>query len=97
MSILLAGGTGVIGQALLDQASHAHNIITVGRRATERAAQEVVADFSNLPRYRLPRRRSACSAPQLVRRALGRLLRVDYGAVMSCRARQPKQRVLAIS
>ena len=29
MGILLAGGTGVIGQALLDQAGHAHNIITV--------------------------------------------------------------------
>ena len=49
MSILLAGGTGVIGQALLDHAGDAHNIITVGRRPTERAVQEVVADFTNLP------------------------------------------------
>ena len=50
MNILLAGGTGVIGQALLDQcAGSAHEIITVGRRPTGRVAQEIVADFANLP------------------------------------------------
>ena len=49
MSIVLAGGTGVIGQALLDHAGNTHDIITVGRRPTERAAHEIVADFTNLP------------------------------------------------
>ena len=84
MSILLAGGTGVIGQALLDQASHAHNIITVGRRATERAAQEVVADFSNLP-HLPPAETAICVLGTTIGKAGSReaFHAIDYGAVMS--------------
>ena len=84
MDILLAGGTGVIGQALLDQAGHAHNIITVGRRATERAAQEVVADFSNLP-HLPPADTAICVLGTTIGKAGSReaFHAIDYGAVMS--------------
>ena len=84
MSILLAGGTGVIGQALLDQASHAHKIITVGRRATERAAQEVVADFSNLP-HLPPAETAICVLGTTIGKAGSReaFHAIDYGAVLS--------------
>ena len=84
MGILLAGGTGVIGQALLDQIGHAHNIITVGRRATERAAQEVVADFSNLP-HLPPAEKAICVLGTTIGKAGSReaFHAIDYGAVMS--------------
>ena len=84
MSILLAGGTGVIGQALLDQAGHAHNIITVGRRPTERGAQEVVADFSNLP-HLPPADTAICVLGTTIGKAGSReaFHAIDYGAVMS--------------
>ena len=84
MGILLAGGTGVIGQALLDQAGHAHNIITVGRRPTERAAQEVVADFSNLP-HLPPADMAICVLGTTIGKAGSRdaFHAIDYGAVMS--------------
>ena len=84
MSILLAGGTGVIGQALLDQASHAHNIITVGRRATERAAQEVIANFSNLP-HLPPAETAICVLGTTIGKTGSReaFHAIDYGAVMS--------------
>ena len=84
MSILLAGGTGVIGQALLDQAGDAHNIITVGRRPTERAAQEVVADFTNLPPLP-PAETAICVLGTTIGKAGSReaFHAIDYGAVMS--------------
>ena len=85
MNILLAGGTGVIGQALLDQcAGSAHEIITVGRRPTGRVTQDIVADFSNLPP--LP---SAETAICLLGTTIGKagsqkaFRAVDHGAVMS--------------
>ena len=84
MGILLAGGTGVVGQALLDQAGHAHNIITVGRRPTERGAQEVVADFSNLP-HLPPAETAICVLGTTIGKAGSReaFHAIDYGAVMS--------------
>lgn len=84
MGILLAGGTGVIGQALLDQTGHAHKIITVGRRATERAAQEVVADFSHLP-HLPPAEKAICVLGTTIGKAGSReaFHAIDYGAVMS--------------
>lgn len=84
MSILLAGGTGVIGQALLDQGSNAHNIITVGRRPTGSAAREIVADFTNLPP--LPPAETAISVlGTTIGKAGSReaFHAIDYGAVMS--------------
>ena len=96
MSILLAGGTGVIGQALLDQAGNAPDIITVGRRATERAAHEIVAEFSICP---LPPAETAiCVLGTTIGKAGSReaFHAVDYGAVMSF-AQAAKQRVLTIS
>ena len=84
MSILLAGGTGVIGQALLDHAGDAHNIITVGRRPTERAAQEVVADFTNLPPLP-PAETAICVLGTTIGKAGSReaFHAIDYGAVIS--------------
>ena len=84
MSILLAGGTGVIGQALLDHAGDAHNIITVGRRPTERAAQEVVADFANLPPLP-PAETAICVLGTTIGKAGSReaFHAIDYGAVIS--------------
>ena len=84
MSILLAGGTGVIGQALLDHAGDAHNIITVGRRPTERAAQEVVADFTNLPPLP-PAEAAICVLGTTIGKAGSReaFHAIDYGAVIS--------------
>lgn len=84
MSILLAGGTGVIGQALLDQAGDAHNIITVGRRPTERAAQDVIADFCNLPNLP-PAEAAICVLGTTIGKAGSReaFHAIDYGAVMS--------------
>jgi len=47
-AVLLAGATGLVGQAVLD---HYHerrlSITTVGRRATERVSQEVISDFAS--------------------------------------------------
>ncbi len=84
MSILLAGGTGVIGQALLDQAGNAHNIITVGRRPTKRATQEIVADFTNLPPLP-PAETAICALGTTIGKAGSQeaFHAVDYGAVVS--------------
>ena len=84
MSILLAGGTGVIGQALLDHAGNAHDIITVGRRSTERAAHEIVTDFTNPPALP-PAKTAICVLGTTIGKAGSReaFYAVDYGAVMS--------------
>ena len=84
MSILLAGGTGVIGQALLDQTGNAPDIITVGRRPTERAAHEIVAEFSNLPPLP-PAEAAICTLGTTIGKAGSQeaFYAVDYGAVMS--------------
>ena len=84
MSIVLAGGTGVIGQALLDHAGNTHDIITVGRRPTERAAHEIVADFTNLPALP-PAETAICVLGTTIGKAGSRkaFYAVDYGAVMS--------------
>lgn len=45
--ILLAGATGLVGQAVLDQHHSDHTeISTVGRRATKRVSQEIITDFA---------------------------------------------------
>ena len=84
MSILLAGGTGVIGQALLDQTGNAPDIITVGRRPTERAAHEIVTDFTNLPPLP-PAEAAICTLGTTIGKAGSQeaFHAVDYGAVMS--------------
>ena len=84
MIILLAGGTGVIGQALLDETGNAPDIITVGRRPTERAAHEIVAEFSNLPPLP-PAEAAICTLGTTIGKAGSQeaFYAVDYGAVMS--------------
>ena len=97
MSIVLAGGTGVIGQALLDHAGNAHDIITVGRRPTERAAHEIVADFTNLPALP-PAETAICVLGTTIgKAALGRLFTRSTTARSCPSRRQPEQRVLASS
>lgn len=85
MSILLAGGTGVIGQALLDHcADSAPKIIAVGRRPTGRVTHDIVADFTDLPT--LPAAATAiCALGTTIGKAGSqRAFRaVDHGAVMS--------------
>ena len=50
MKLLLAGGTGLIGQAFLAlvQSTNLH-ITAVGRRPTGMATEDIVADFADLP------------------------------------------------
>ena len=51
MRLLLAGGTGLIGGALLRFGlSEGHEITTVGRRPTGMASSEIVSSFDDLPR-----------------------------------------------
>jgi len=51
MRLLLAGGTGLIGGALLRLGlSEGHEITTVGRRPTGMASSEIVSSFDDLPR-----------------------------------------------
>ena len=50
MKLLLAGGTGLIGQAFLARARSTNLQITaVGRRPTGMATEDIVADFADLP------------------------------------------------
>ena len=66
------------------QAGNAHDIITVGRRPTERAAHEIVADFTNLPTLP-PAETAICVLGTTIGKAGSRkaFYAVDYGAVMS--------------
>ena len=51
MKLLLAGGTGLIGGALLRLGlSEGHEITTVGRRPTGMASSEIISSFDHLPR-----------------------------------------------
>ena len=50
MTILLAGATGLVGAAVIEAARDTNlTVVTVGRRRTGRVANEIVADFDNLP------------------------------------------------
>ncbi len=50
MKLLLAGGTGLIGQAFLSRARSTNlHITAVGRRPTRMATEDIVADFTDLP------------------------------------------------
>ena len=50
MKLLLAGGTGLIGKAVLALAQSTQTrVVAVGRRPTGMAAEDVVADFTDLP------------------------------------------------
>ena len=50
MKLLLAGGTGLIGQAFLARAQSTNlHITAVGRRPTGLATEDIVADFADLP------------------------------------------------
>lgn len=49
-SLLLAGGTGLVGGLFLDASiSSGWHVCTIGRRATGRVEQELICDFSELP------------------------------------------------
>ncbi|MFL2502992.1 MAG: NAD(P)H-binding protein [Luminiphilus sp.] len=50
MKLLLAGGTGLIGQAFLARAQSTKlHVTAVGRRPTGLATEDIVADFADLP------------------------------------------------
>ena len=50
MKLLLAGGTGLTGQAFLAHAqSTKQHVTAVGRRPTGLATEDIVADFADLP------------------------------------------------
>ena len=50
MKLLLAGGTGLIGQAFLAHAQSTKlHVTAVGRRPTGLASEDIIADFADLP------------------------------------------------
>ena len=50
MKLLLAGGTGLIGQAFLAHAQSTElHVTAVGRRPTGLASEDIIADFADLP------------------------------------------------
>ena len=85
MNLLLAGGTGLVGNELLTLCSaQTHHVTSVGRRPTGRASREIVAGFSKLPL--LPSADAAvCTLGTTIRQAGSReaFREVDYAAVLS--------------
>lgn len=85
MRILLAGGTGVVGTALLRQGrARGDYLIAVGRRPTGLADEELVIDFNALPQ--LPRADTAiCALGTTIHNAGSReaFRAVDHGAVLA--------------
>ena len=85
MRILLAGGTGVVGTALLRQGrARGDHLIAVGRRPTGLADEELVIDFNALPQ--LPRADIAiCALGTTIKNAGSRdaFRAVDHGAVLA--------------
>jgi uncharacterized protein YbjT (DUF2867 family) len=83
--LLLAGGTGVVGNEVLQAAAQSElEIITVGRRPSGNAATEIVASFADLPM--LPAAdRAICVLGTTIGRAGSRsaFRAVDYDAVMT--------------
>ena len=85
MRILLAGGTGVVGTALLRQGrARGDHLIAVGRRPTGLADEELVTNFNALPQ--LPRADVAiCALGTTINNAGSReaFRAVDHGAVLA--------------
>jgi len=69
MRLLVAGGTGLIGGALLRLGlSEGHEITTVGRRPTGIASSEIVSSFDDLPRLP-PADAAICTLGTTIRQA----------------------------
>ena len=85
MKLLLAGGTGLIGQAFLARARPTNlHITAVGRRPTGMATKEIVADFADLPA--MPSARIAvCTLGTTIRDAGSQdaFRALDFGAVIA--------------
>ena len=85
MKLLLAGGTGLIGQALLTRAQSTNlHITAVGRRPTGLATVDIVADFSDLPA--MPSARVAICTPGNCHPAAGSqdaFRAIDFDAVIA--------------
>jgi uncharacterized protein YbjT (DUF2867 family) len=83
--LLLAGATGLVGQAILDQYDKDRlQITTVGRRSTRRVSQEIITDFAGvltLPSATI----AACTLGTTIATAGSRAAfrAVDYDAVMA--------------
>lgn len=85
MKVLVAGGTGLVGKAVLIAAAK-QNIYTiaVGRRPSQHATEEIVADFDALPS--LPQADAAiCALGTTIKQAGSKAAfkAVDYSAVMA--------------
>jgi len=85
MRILLAGGTGLVGSAVIGMGIQAGvELVGVGRRATGKLAEEVVTNLIDFPA--LPAAETAiCTLGTTIRAAGSRdaFRAVDYGAVMA--------------
>ena len=85
MKLLLAGGTGLIGQAFLARAQSTKlHITAVGRRPTGVASQDMVADFADLPA--MPSARVAvCTLGTTIRAAGSQdaFRAIDFNAVIA--------------
>ena len=85
MTLLLAGGTGLIGQAFLKCAQSTKLQVTaVGRRPTGLATEDIVADFADLPA--MPSVRVAvCTLGTTIRAAGSReaFRAIDFDAVIA--------------
>lgn len=85
MRVLLAGGTGLVGNAVVDLSATADlQLIGVGRRATGKLAEEIVTDLAHIPT--LPAAEAAiCTLGSTLRDAGSReaFRAVDYEAVMA--------------
>ena len=85
MRVLLAGGTGLVGNAVIDASTQTGvALMGVGRRATGKLKQEIVTSLGQLPT--LPAADAAiCTLGTTIRTAGSReaFRAVDYGAVMA--------------
>ena len=85
MKLLLAGGTGLIGQAFLASAQSVNlHITAVGRRPTGMATKDIIADFADLPA--MPSARVAVCALGTTIRAAGSpdaFRALDFDAVIA--------------
>ena len=85
MRVLIAGGTGLVGKAVLMAAARQHiHTIAVGRRPSHHATEEIVVDFDALPS--LPQADAAiCALGTTIKQAGSKAAfkAVDYSAVMA--------------
>ncbi len=88
MTILLAGGTGLVGRKLLALLLNSgHDLVSVGRRATgieDEHLVEITADFTSLPPLH-PARTAICALGTTMAQAGSRAAfrAVDHGAVLA--------------